>query len=230
MDFESYVSAYSLGPREFLVIGLVGGSVLVLASALLGVFRRSVGALLLPSRTLEQHRANLLASLGYVHQHGTRWARSIRGMRLVFVDGDRDWVWTIQLPRYNTMTFKMDEREGKGMGAFGRGTFLSQNEALDKRFVIASDRPIDALALLGIPGVPEGLLSMPWVSLRITGDELTLTDPDLTNLRKLARGDPAEPAVRLAAETEVHQQVERLVSRLLNAMDMATPTPVLGEQ
>lgn len=156
-------------------------------------------------------RDEALRDLGYTPGPGQNaWTRSFEGTKMVFSDAGGGWKWTIRLPRYNTLTVHVEERDG---GATPEGReFETEKPILDRRFAFAAGSPgPQTVALMVTPAVMNAMLDLKYVSLQLSGDELVLSDPGRKNLAADA-GDAVE------AERSAHLAVIALVTALFNTM------------
>ena len=147
---------------------------------------------------------------------GRVWTMPIHGANLEFDDG-AGWRWTVRLPRYNTLALQVVERDS-GI-APDRKVMLTENPSLDLRFVFAAERSAQTQALLANRGFCAAMVAVPWLSLRLEGDELRLEDPELRGLEKAAGGrvTPGTPKAN-AAEQRVHRAVAALVTALFDSL------------
>lgn len=161
-------------------------------------------------------RADVLAFLGYQPTGDRGWSMPLYGTTLVFDDGGTGWRWTVRLPRYNTLTLQIEER-ASGTVPEGR-ELLTENPVLDARLAMGAERSAQSVALVTNRAVGDALLAVPWVSLRLRGDELVLEDPALRGLAKLGNGAKPGTANGIVAEGDVHRAVVALVSALFDSL------------
>jgi hypothetical protein len=158
-------------------------------------------------------REEALRDLGYTPGPGPKtWSRSFEGTTMVFSEA-QGWKWTIRLPRYNTLTVHVEERDG---GATPEGReFETEKPILDRRFAFAAGSPgPQTVALMVTPAVMNAMLSLKYVSLQLSGDELVLTDPQRRNLGDAAADGPDA----VEAERAAHLAVIALVTSMFNTM------------
>lgn len=199
-----------MAAAEVAILAMLAAGVLVFAMAF-RMLRR-----LLSGGSTTERRKRAFAKIGYRRIGPGRWTRPITGMSLVYEQAAGGGRWRMELPRYRTFNVRVRERAGGGMKAFGRGTFLVQHEAMDARFVVASDHPADTLELLSDPSVQSRLLELPFVDLDIRADELELADPQGHIVAGL-RGDVLE----------AHQRVAALVLALLRRLYEGSSSVIL---
>lgn len=166
-------------------------------------------------------REDTLAELGYqgvsAPASGPRsYTKPVYNTSLVFEDG-AGWKWTIRLPRYNTLTWRVEERNG-GATLGQAGAFVTENAELDGRFAMSADRAAQTLALATNRSVGTALLAAPFVSLSLRADELVLEDPGLRGLQKLTGGKVLGTPKALAAEREIHESVAVIVTAIFDSL------------
>lgn len=196
-----------MGLAELLVVA-VAGSTLAMAVG--------VPAWRWVSTSRSAARADPMVAAGYRARGPERWVRSVGGLPMTYTEGEGGPTWWLALPRYGTFTLRIHERAGRGMKAFGRGTFLTQNQRIDERFVVASDQPAATLDILAPREVQDALLAVPHVALEIRADELWITDPERRNLAALD-GDTQE----------LHQRVATMVTRVLRQLYAASKSVII---
>jgi hypothetical protein len=157
-------------------------------------------------------REEMLRDLGYTPGSAQKtWSRSFQGSQLVFSEAS-GWKWTVRLPRYNTLTLHVEEREG-GATPEGRA-FEAEKPLLDRRFLFAAGSPgPQTVALVAMAGVTRALTEMKFVSLQLSGDELVISDPRRENL-----GVPPNSPEAIEAERAAHLNVIALVTALFDVM------------
>lgn len=154
-------------------------------------------------------RDGMLRELGYTPAGEPKtWARPFAGSKIVFSEA-KGFRWSVRLPRYNTLTVGIEERDG-GATPAGR-PFETEKPILDRRFVFAASPPsTQTVALVTTPIVTNALLDLRCVSLVLSGDELVISDPKRQNL-----ADGVEP---IEAERAAHLGVETVVTALFDTM------------
>jgi hypothetical protein len=195
---------------------LVGLAVVAVAAVLLFFFLRRGRAPAGPDR------AEILRDLGYLPAGAGSWSRKFQGTAIVFTE-TKGWRWTIRLPRYNTLSVQIEER-ASGKVPDGR-VFEADDSDFDGRFVMASELAAQAVALVTNHAVKKSLLTMPYVSLRLKGDELVLDDPEL---RSLGGAKPGSPEA-VEAEREAHMSVAVLVNALFDSLYSRLTGTILPE-
>jgi hypothetical protein len=201
-----------MGGGEVLVILVVAatlaGSAVVFVAAFLVVYFLFFRNRVPPGPTREE----MLRDLGYTPLSGQKaWSRSDQGTTMVFSEAS-GWKWTVRLPRYNTLTLRVEERQG-GTTPDGR-PFETEKPVLDRRFLFASGTPNpQTLALVSMHGVSKALSEMKYVSLQLSGDELVLTDPSRQNL-----GVPPNSPEAIEAERSAHLNVIMLTKALFDTL------------
>lgn len=194
------------------LIGIAIAAVVFFATVGL-LFRRFRG-----SSPDPEARQDTLTSLGYAPAGPNRWSRPMKNSSLVFEETEGGgWRWSVQLPRYNTLTLQVEERSG---GAALPNAFATEVPAIDQRFVVSSPLAAQTLALVTAPKVNNAMLAMPHLSLSLRADELVLDDPSLQGMRALLGGEPAVGASQesLDAEIENHQAAATLVTAILGTL------------
>lgn len=156
-------------------------------------------------------RAEVLRDLGFVPSGAGSWTRKFQGTAIVFSEA-KGWRWTIRLPRYNTLSVVVEER-ASGRVPDGR-VFEVDDSDFDARFVVASELAAQAIALVTNHAVRKALLAMPFVSLKLKGDELVLDDPEQRSLGGAKVG--SAPAIE--AEREAHMCVAVLVNSMFDCL------------
>ena len=199
-------------------IALLVSGVLCLGFAVFGTLVSVAGALFVvrrrrPSPTA---RADALASLGYRPTGDGSWSMPLAGTALVFAEAGGGWRWTVRLPRYNTLTLQIEER-ASGIVPEGR-ELLGEDPAIDARFAMGAERSAQSVGLVTNGAVRDALLGMPWVSLQLRGDELSLDDAGLRSLAKLGTGAKPGTARGIPAESAAHRAVVRLVTALFDSL------------
>ncbi len=166
-------------------------------------------------------RDEALAAFGYRKVKEGQWSRPIQGTTLTFDDGPERLGWTVRLPRYNTMTLRVEERAA---GVQVPGAFDTGDADLDARFVLGSSLAARTQALLGHKNLRTSMLAVPNLSLDLGADELVVKDPGRAGLRELLGG--AEPGTQKAidAELELHQCVANLVNAFFRSLYTETGT------
>ncbi|MBX2797521.1 MAG: hypothetical protein KTR31_07635 [Myxococcales bacterium] len=160
--------------------------------------------------------AEMLSGLGYMPAGDDQWAIDLPQTKLVFTN-QSGWRWSVQLPRYNTLTLEVVERL-PGVEA-PPGAFDPRNPELANRFYVSSKLPAQTIALLGARKVSHAMLAMPYLSLALRGDELVIDDAQCQSLaRMLGTGAVPGTSQTLDAEAEVHQAVLTLVTAILGTL------------
>lgn len=203
-------------PEVVLVIGAVCAGAAV---ALVVLVVLVAGLVTWLRRPAPFDRDEFLVELGYqpVEAGGgsKTWTKPLYTSALNF-DDRQGWKWTIRLPRYNTLSWRVEERNGGS--ALSGGTFATDNAELDGRFAMTAERAAQTLALATNRGVGTALLAAPFVSLTLRADELVLEDPRQRGLERLAKGaKPGSPAA-VAAEREIHTSAAALVTAIFDAL------------
>ncbi|HHO53171.1 MAG TPA: hypothetical protein ENK18_20425 [Deltaproteobacteria bacterium] len=205
------------GPTILLIIAVL----VVLAIAIAAVvFIAAVGLLWRRFRGSgpdPQAREDTLLSLGYAPAGPNRWSRPIKNTALIFEELDGGWRWSVQLPRYNTLTLAVEERSG---GKSLPNSFATEVPAIDERFLVSSHLAAQALALVTAAKVNNAMLAMPYLSMSLRADELVLDDPQLRSMRALLGGEPqvGTSSESLEAEIEAHQAAATLVTAILGTL------------
>ncbi len=156
-------------------------------------------------------REDMLRDLGYTPGSSPKtWSRQFQGTAIVFSEA-AGFKWTVRLPRYNTLTLHVEERE---VGGTPQGkVFETEKALLDRRFVFAAGSPgPQTVALVCMAGVTRALTELKFVSLSLSGDELVIVDPGRANLALGAAADPVE------GERQAHLAVIALCTSLFDTM------------
>ncbi|MEQ1505595.1 MAG: hypothetical protein ABMB14_25400 [Myxococcota bacterium] len=195
-------------------LALIAGAVCVAAVAAAVVAAALVVAVVVVRRRRAGSpvaREDALRELGYTQVDAKTWTRPVPSTAVVFTDG-AGFTWTVRLPRYNTLTLQVEERDGGTATVIG-APFPTGNPKVDERFAVSSERAAQALALATHWKVVAAMTAMPWLSLRLRADELVLADP-----QKRGLGKPANPVAALAAEKELHLAVAVLVTAVIDSL------------
>lgn len=153
-------------------------------------------------------RDEMLEEVGYQKLSSGGWTRPLFDTHISF-DDTKGFRWTIRLPRYNTLSLAVEERSG---GETPRmNAFVSEVPELDARFLIASERAAQTVALVRNPAFGSALLALPYVSLRLHGDELVLQNPKRV-------GASGSGKVAVTSEREIHEAVAVLVGTMFDCM------------
>lgn len=190
------------------VLGMVAlaGAGLVVGLVLWSRSRGQAGGAVAPLRT------EVLESLGY-EPFGSQWRMRMARSDLLFEPVGDGWRWSVTLPRYNTLTLRVDERANRNRPAPWGEIFETRNPEIDERFEVSSPLPAQTLALLMDPKVTTAMLGMPFLSMSLKGDELVIDDPALQGVAAAARR-----ATGRSAEVEVHRSVVALVMSIHGAL------------
>ena len=154
----------------------IGGLIVLAAAVALGVsFVRANAA---GGRGGGTTPEKVLDELGYERIDPGHWRLRLQREELHFHDEGADGLrWSVQLPRYNTLTLQVEERSRAPANMVG-SLFESRQPALDQRFVFSSVLPAQTLALIMEPRVGHAMLAVPVLSLLLKGDELVIRDAD----------------------------------------------------
>ncbi len=181
---------------------IVVGVGLVLASVALVVWSRG------PAERLDK-RQEWLEDLSYRPTGPHQWSRPTVGAVIVFHDTgapkQKGFRWSVQLPRYNTLTLEVAERAAQGAPT-GPGVFLTEVPEIDARFVVRSPLAAQTMALLTNPRVVKAMLAMPYLQMVLRADELVLHDSERACLD------------RPGGEREMHLAVATLVTAMLTTL------------
>lgn len=178
-------------------------------------------------RPAAQSRDEMLEEIGYKHLSSEQWSLPVFDTSIVFEE-KQGWRFTVRLPRYNTMSLNIEERQGGASPAFA--PFQTDNPELDARFVMASERAAQSIALARNRDVGRALLAMPYLSLRLHGDELVLSDQARRGLAKLTTKTKEGPAMdKVAAERLIHERVVALVGAIFDCMYAKDSGTILPE-
>lgn len=207
---------------------LVSGAVcVVVAGFVLMVFALGLVWFVRRRRPSATARQDALEAVGF-RRAGTGWSMPLYGTALVFDDGKAGWCWTVRLPRYNTLTLQVEERDS-GIVPEGR-VFEVGHPGLDARFVMAAERSAQTQALVGNRTFANAMLAMPFLSLKLKGDELILVDPTLKGLAKRSGGSVVLGTPKtIAAECDVHQAVAVLTTALFDSLYSKQTGTILPE-
>lgn len=210
------------GLFTFVAVGAAGFGVLLIGALLVGVALVVSGSR--RGRAAADPGDDALAALGYTPAGGKRWSQPVNRTKIVYQEishpgGRGGGRWTVPLTRYNTLNLQVEERVNPARESAGT-PFSTGVAAMEERFVTSSDRPAQCIALATNATVVRCMLAMPYLSMRIRGDELVFEDAEGRGLRKLLRGDPATaPAAKVrAAEKEIHQATLALATVILDAL------------
>jgi len=185
------------------IVAIAIGVGLVFAAVALVVWARG------PAESLDRRRA-WLEEMGYQSTGPHEWTRPAVGASIVFHDEgtpkQKGFRWSIQLPRYNTLTLEIVERAAPDPTPTGQGVFLTEIPEVDARFVVRSPLAAQTMALLTNPRVVKAMLAMPHLQLVLRADELVLHDAERVSLDKPG-GEP-----------EMHMAVATLVTAMLTTL------------
>lgn len=154
-----------------------------------------------------------IESLGYEPNGSGQWKMRMARTDLLFEHSDGGgWRWIVNLPRYNTLTLRVEERANPSRGSAIGEIFETRNPEFDQRFEVSSPLPAQTLALLMDPKVVGAMLGMPFLSLTLKGDELVIADAQRVGLQRAPRDTGR------SAEVEVHRAVVGLVMSIVGTL------------
>lgn len=162
-----------------------------------------------------------LEAFGWRKVKEGQWNRSIQGTTMTFDERADGLAWTVRLPRYNTMTMRIEERSA---GVDVPGAFVSGNEDLDGRFVLGSSLAARVQALLGHKNLRTSLLATPNLSLDLGADELVVRDRGRLGLQQLTAGAAPNTQKAIDAELELHHCVANVVNAFFRSLYTETGT------
>ncbi|MCB9683611.1 MAG: hypothetical protein H6738_23135 [Alphaproteobacteria bacterium] len=203
---------------EWLIV--VGGLVaLLLFAVVVAVVVLGVGGFLFTRRKKvdPEARNNALAGLGYRQVKPGNWSRQIQGTSMSFDELSDRWKWTVRLPRYNTMTLRIEEQGSADAGSLD-GVFASGDAELDARFVMASGLAARTQALVNNRQLRNALLAMPNLSLELSADELIIADLGHAGLLSLTNGAEENTDAAVDGELQLHGSVSALVNTFFRSM------------
>lgn len=185
------------------MVAIAIGVGLLLAAVALVMWSRAPGE-------RRNKREEFLEELSYQATGDHDWTRPTVGAAIVFHDvgspKQEGFRWSVQLPRYNTLTLEIVERAAPDPSPTGSGVFLTEMPEVDARFVVRSPLAHQTMALLTNPRVVKAMLAMPYLHLVLRADELVLYDAQRTCLR--------QPG----GEHEMHMAVATLVTAMLTTL------------
>ena len=185
------------------IFAIAVGVVLLLAAVALVVWSRG------PAQRRDR-RQDWLEDLSYRPTGPHQWTRPAVGASIVFHDegarNQKGFRWSVQLPRYNTLTLEVIERIAPDAQPTGGGVFLTELADIDQRFVVRSPLAAQTMALLTNPRVVKAMLAMPFLSMVLRADELVIYDADQRCLQQQG------------GEHEMHLAVATLVTAMLTTL------------
>lgn len=202
---------------EWLILaGVVG--VLVLF-AIVAVVVLALGGFMFTRRKKvdPEARNNALAGLGFRQVKPGSWTRPIQGTAMTFDELADRWKWTVRLPRYNTMTLRIEEQTSPDAGSLD-GVFAAGDPELDGRFVMASGLAARTQALVNNRQLRNALLAMPNLSLELSADELIVSDRGHAGLLSLTNGAEENTDEAVNGELQLHGSVSALVNTFFRSM------------
>ncbi|MEM6925862.1 MAG: hypothetical protein AAF602_02950 [Myxococcota bacterium] len=186
------------------LVAIAIGVALVLAAVALVVWSRG------PGERRPAGREGWLEDLTYMKTGPTQWTRPTLGASIVFHDAgspkQTGFRWSVQLPRYNTLTLEVAERAAPNAVPTGPGVFMTGVPEVDARFVVRSELPAQTMALLTNKRMVKAMLAMPYLQLVLRADELVLHDGEQVSLSKPG------------GEEEMHMAVATLVTAMLTTL------------
>lgn len=156
---------------------------------------------------------SVLEGLGYEPVGVGQWRMRMARTDLEFEQPDGGWRWKVTLPRYNTLTLRVEELGNGSRGTALGEIFQTRNPEIDGRFEVSSPLPAQTLALLMDHKVVGAMVDMPFLSFTLQGDELTIVDP-----RRQGLSIAAQRSAGRSPEVEVHRSVVALVMAVLGAL------------